>query len=38
VTREQLRRRAPDIAAIESFCAANGFGALLSRQAARLPA
>lgn len=37
VTREQLRRRAPDLAAIETFCADNGFGALLSRQAARLP-
>lgn len=36
VTREHLRRRRPDLPAIESFCAANGFGALLGRQAARL--
>ncbi|MEO6078625.1 MAG: 5'-3' exonuclease H3TH domain-containing protein [Steroidobacteraceae bacterium] len=36
VTREHLRRRRPDLAAIEAFCAANGFGALLGRQAARL--
>jgi len=36
VTRADLRRRAPDLAAIEVFCAANGFGPLLQRQAARL--
>jgi DNA polymerase I len=36
VSREQLRRRPPDHAAIESFCTANGFGALLGRQAVRL--
>lgn len=36
VGREQLRRRRPDFAAIDAFCAANGFGALLPRQAARL--
>jgi 5'-3' exonuclease len=36
VGRADLRRRAPDLAAIEGFCTANGFGALLSRQAARL--
>lgn len=36
ITREQLRRRNPDMNAIEAFCEANGFGALLSRQAARL--
>jgi 5'-3' exonuclease len=36
VTREQLRRRAPDQQAIDAFCNANGFGALLGRQAARL--
>jgi DNA polymerase I len=38
VTRHQLRRRGPDIAAITGFCEANGFGALLPRQAARLSA
>jgi 5'-3' exonuclease len=37
-TRERLRRRQPDLSAIESFCTSNGFGALLSRQAARLAA
>jgi DNA polymerase I len=36
VTREQLRRRPPDLQAIDTFCNANGFGALLGRQAARL--
>jgi 5'-3' exonuclease len=36
VTRDHLRRRPPDMAAIDTFCNANGFGALLSRQAARL--
>jgi 5'-3' exonuclease len=36
VTRADLRRRAPDLAAIESFCSANGFGPMLSRQAGRL--
>ena len=36
VTREQLRRRQPDMTAIDTFCNANGFGALLGRQAARL--
>jgi len=36
VTRADLKRRPPDLAAIESFCMANGFGALLQRQAARL--
>lgn len=36
VSREQLRRRQPDLPAIEAFCSANGFGALLGRQAARL--
>jgi 5'-3' exonuclease len=36
VTRADLRRRAPDMAAIETFCSANGFGSLLQRQAARL--
>jgi DNA polymerase I len=36
VTRQQLRRRPPDFAAIDAFSAANGFGALLGRQAARL--
>jgi 5'-3' exonuclease len=36
ITREQLRRRPPDMAGIDGFCAANGFGQLLSRQAARL--
>lgn len=36
VDRSHLRRRAPDFAAIEEFCTANGFGALLSRQARRL--
>jgi 5'-3' exonuclease len=36
VTRAELRRRTPDLGAIGDFCAANGFGALLPRQAARL--
>jgi hypothetical protein len=36
VTREHLRRRTPDLTAVEGFCAANGFGMLLHRQAARL--
>jgi hypothetical protein len=36
VTREHLRRRVPDLTAIEGFCGANGFGQLLQRQAARL--
>jgi 5'-3' exonuclease len=36
VTRMDLRRRQPDLAAIEAFCSANGFGQLLRRQADRL--
>jgi DNA polymerase I len=36
VTREQLRRSTPDLPAVESFCASNGFGALLGKQASRL--
>jgi 5'-3' exonuclease len=36
VSRDALRRRRPDMAGIDGFCSANGFGALLSRQAARL--
>jgi DNA polymerase I len=36
VSRMQLRRRQPDLAAIDAFSTANGFGALLGRQAARL--
>jgi hypothetical protein len=32
----QLRRRNPDPADIEAFCEAQGFGAGLRRQAARL--
>ena len=36
VTREHLRRRTPDLVAIEGFCGTNGFGQLLQRQAARL--
>lgn len=32
----ELARRAPDLAAIAAFCAAQGFGTLLTRQAARL--
>jgi DNA polymerase-1 len=36
VSRHDLRRRAPDMAGIDGFCSANGFGHLLSRQAARL--
>jgi DNA polymerase I len=36
VTREQLRRRGPDLQAVDAFCNTNGFGALLGRQAARL--
>jgi 5'-3' exonuclease len=35
-TRDQLRRRAPDAQAVDAFCEAQGFGALLRRQAARL--
>jgi len=33
-----LRRRAPDLAGIERFCDAHGFGAMLRRQAHRLSA
>jgi 5'-3' exonuclease len=36
VSRDALRRRLPDMSGIDGFCSANGFGALLSRQAARL--
>jgi DNA polymerase-1 len=36
VNRELLRRRPPDMSGIDGFCAANGFGQLLARQAARL--
>jgi DNA polymerase I len=36
VGRTELRRRAPDLGAIERFCTSNGFGSLLPRQAARL--
>jgi len=36
VTRAELRRRPPDLAGVEDFCCANGFGMLLQRQAARL--
>lgn len=36
VTRMDLRRRSPDMRGIDVFCNANGFGQLLSRQAARL--
>jgi DNA polymerase-1 len=36
VTREHLRRRAPDMPAIDAFCTANGFGSLLGRQAVRI--
>jgi DNA polymerase-1 len=36
VSREQLRRRRPDMSAIDAFCTANGFGALLGRQAVRI--
>jgi hypothetical protein len=35
-TRDQLRRRSPDAQAVDAFCEAQGFGALLRRQAARL--
>ena len=35
-TRDTLRRRAPDMAALDAFCDRQGFGALLRRQAARL--
>jgi 5'-3' exonuclease len=38
VTRERLRRRAPDVPAIGSFCDQQGFGTLLRRQAERLAA
>lgn len=36
VSRQQLQRRAPDLAAIDDFCGGNGFGSLLRNQAARL--
>jgi len=36
VSREHLRRRRPDLTAIDAFCADNGFGALLGRQAVRI--
>jgi DNA polymerase I len=36
ITREQLRRSTPDMSAVTDFCAANGFGNLLTRQATRL--
>jgi DNA polymerase I len=36
VTRDQLRRRKPDMTAIDAFCTTNGFGALLGRQAVRI--
>jgi DNA polymerase-1 len=36
ITRDHLRRRKPDHAAIDAFCLANGFGALLARQALRI--
>jgi 5'-3' exonuclease len=36
VTRQQLQRRAPDLAGIEDFCSRNGFGSLLRNQAARV--
>ena len=36
VMREHLRRRQPDLSGIDTFCAGNGFGALLRRQAERL--
>ncbi len=36
VSRADLRRRVPDMPGIDGFCSANGFGQLLSRQAARL--
>jgi len=32
----QLRRKRPDLDGIDSFCAGNGFGMLLRRQAERL--
>jgi 5'-3' exonuclease len=35
-TRETLRRRSPDIAALDAFCDRQGFGLLLRRQAQRL--
>jgi DNA polymerase I len=35
-TRAQLRRRTPDAQAVDAFCDAQGFGALLRRQAARM--
>ena len=35
-TREQLRRRSPDLDAVAGFCDQQGFGSLLRRQAARL--
>lgn len=36
LARGQLRRRSPDLAALERFCDQQGFGQLLRRQAARL--
>ncbi len=36
VTRADLKRRLPDLTAIEGFCSANGFGPLLARQVGRL--
>ena len=36
VTREGLRRRGPDLAGLDQFCDAQGFGSLLRRQAGRL--
>jgi DNA polymerase-1 len=36
VTRDDLRRRPPDLTAIEGFCRTNGFGPLLVRQVERL--
>jgi hypothetical protein len=35
-TRGQLRRKNPDPAGMDAFCEAQGFGASLRRQAARL--
>jgi hypothetical protein len=37
-TRLHLRRKNPDPADVDAFCEAQGFGALLRRQAARLGA
>ncbi|HWL63103.1 MAG TPA: 5'-3' exonuclease H3TH domain-containing protein [Steroidobacteraceae bacterium] len=36
VSRADLRRRVPDMPGIDGFCSTNGFGQLLSRQAAGL--